>query len=221
MNIGLFGGTFNPIHYGHLRPILEIQEAFCLDTVYFIPSAVPPHKSPHGIADAGDRCQMIRLAIAGQQGFLLSDAELDRPGPSYAIDTVVDFASKFPEGTRLYLVVGLDAFLEIDTWKSYPAFFEQVPFIVMERPVNPAPPPPDPAERIEAFLKKHISEGYRLSENRSCYIHDRKHPVFRGKITALEISSTKIRNLVKQGHSIRYLVPDAVAAYIRSKGLYR
>jgi nicotinate-nucleotide adenylyltransferase len=221
MHIGLFGGTFNPIHFGHLRPILEIKEAFALDRIYFIPSSLPPHKAPTGIADAKDRYHMIELAIAAQTDFMVSDVERDRPGPSYSIDTLYHFQSTLSKTDRLYLILGMDAFLEIDTWKSFEAFFDRVAFIIMNRPVEGSPENPMPDDFLEAFIKGNISSGYRFSAERSCYLHNTKKPIFTATVTGLDISATKIRGLIKQGKSIRYLAPEPVAEFIHAKGLYR
>jgi len=225
MRIGLFGGTFNPIHFGHLRPILEIKESFALDRIYFIPSSLPPHKAPIGIADAKDRYHMIELAVAEQTDFIVSDVERDRPGPSYAIDTIYHFQSTLSETDRLYLILGVDAFLEINTWKSFEAFFDHVAFIVMNRPAERSPEDPMPDRMtnasLEAFVKDKISAKYRFSAEQSCYTHDEKKPVFMVNVTGLNISATKIRDLIKQGKSIRYLVPEPVADFIHTKGLYR
>jgi nicotinate-nucleotide adenylyltransferase len=216
MRIGLFGGTFNPIHFGHLRPILEIKESFALDRIYFIPSSLPPHKALKGIAGAEDRYQMITLAISDQEGFMVSDVELDRPGFSYSIDTVTHFQAEFPGSTRLYLVLGMDAFLEIDTWKSFREFFDRVAFIVMNRPIKKS----TPRHSLDAFIREKLSYDYRFSASRSCYVHDEKQPIFRADVTGLNISATKIRDLVRRGKPIRYLVPEPVAEYIHAKGLY-
>ena len=221
MRIGLFGGTFNPIHFGHLRPVLEIKESFALDRIYFIPSSLPPHKAPIGIADAKDRYHMIELAIAEQTDFMVSDVELDRPGPSYAIDTVCHFQSTLSESDRLYLILGTDAFLEIDTWKSFEVFFDRVAFIVMNRPAERSPEDLITDTSLEAFVKDKISAKYRLSAGQSCYTHDEKKPIFTANVTGLNISATKIRDLIKQGKSICYLVPEPVANFIHTKGLYR
>ncbi|HSM73080.1 MAG TPA: nicotinate (nicotinamide) nucleotide adenylyltransferase, partial [Desulfobacterales bacterium] len=116
--IGLFGGTFNPIHLGHLRSAQEVLEAFDLQRILLIPSALPPHKEPEFLANAADRLAMIRQATLGHTGLSVSDVEITRPGPSYTIDTVRFFKRSLPADTRLFLVVGLDAFLEIDSWKA-------------------------------------------------------------------------------------------------------
>lgn len=221
MRIGLFGGTFNPIHFGHLRPVLEIKESFSLDRVFFIPSALPPHKAATGIAEAQDRYRMIELAIAGQKGFAVSDVELHRPGPSYSIDTVSHFQSSLPDTTRLYLILGVDAFLEIDTWKSFQEFFKRVPFIVMSRPMEePSLQKPLTQHGMDAWIKEKLSEKYRYSPEDSGYLHEEKQPIFKAEVTGLNISATKIRSLVRRGKSVRYLLPDAVAGYIQTKGLY-
>lgn len=222
--IGLFGGTFNPIHRGHLQAIQDVQTAFELDQIYFIPAALPPHKESKGVADAGDRMQMIRLGISNyaalKASVTVSDVELGRCGPSYTIDTVRYFLQVLPENTALYFILGLDAFLEIDTWKSYPDLFRLVTFIVMSRPGA------DPHDNglmwatLEKYLKSKISATYRFSASQSCYVHDQKQPVLILDVSPLDISSTKIRELVKKGFSIESLVPENVEDYIKTKGLY-
>ena len=220
MRIGLLGGTFNPIHNGHLRAGIEVKEAFGLHTIYLIPSAIPPHKSPRGVVDARDRFHMIQLAISNQSNLVASDVELDRPGPSYSIDTVYHFQNTFPKDTQLYLILGTDAFYDIDTWKAYEDFFDLVPMIVMMRPGDRFSVDPKPNSFFENFLKTKISKKYAYSEDRSCFIHPEKQSIFIATITSLDISSTRIRDIICKGHSIRYLVPDPVADYIETKGLY-
>ena len=138
MHVGLFGGTFNPIHNGHLKAIEEVLKGFSLDKSYLIPSAIPPHKEQRNLVDAKDRMEMIRLAVATcpalMESVTVSDVELKRKGPSYTIDTVCHFKSILPKDSRLYLILGLDAFLEIDTWKSYTNLFMLTSFIVIPRP---------------------------------------------------------------------------------------
>lgn len=225
MQIGLFGGTFNPVHFGHLRTILEVRESFGLDRVYFIPSATPPHKTSEEIADALDRYRMLLLAVKNEKGFEVSDVELDRSGPSYSIDTVTHFQTSFPKETRLFMILGLDAFLEIDTWRAYQEFFDRVPIVVMTRPTAAPPIEPgiDPGGKnaVGKYLKEKISDRYRFSEERSCYLHDEKQPIYPVAVTTLDISSTMIRKKLRERKSIRYLAPDGVVSYIRSKGLYR
>ena len=134
MKIGLFGGTFDPIHLGHLRAIKEVSERFGLSKTHLIPAALPPHKPNRDIATAKDRLEMIRLAVGSMAEFEISDIELNRSGPSYTIDTLKHFMAKTGATDQTYLIMGLDAFLEIDTWKAYLEIFKIVPVIIMARP---------------------------------------------------------------------------------------
>ena len=220
MRIGLFGGTFNPFHLGHLKAALEVKKAFSLDQNYIIPSAIPPHKNNLGLVKAGDRREMIRQAVSNHPGLVVSDIELKRSGPSYTIDTVNHFKSTFSEGTRLYLIVGLDAFLEIDTWKSYHDLLRIIPFIVMERPDPKWKDSSRQRQVLEEFLKCRISKGYNFSSSRFGYFHADKQPIFISKLRLLDISSSAIRELIKAGGSIQSLVPPKVESFIKSKGLY-
>ncbi len=221
MRIGLFGGTFNPVHTGHLRAALEVREAFALDEVHLIPSAVPPHKDPRGIAPARHRVAMVRAAAGDQEGFVVSDAELRRRGPSYSVDTVADYRRRLPENGRLFLIIGGDAFREIHTWKSYRRLFEQVAFIVMVRPGARQRATAAELEEIGRCLHRHVDPGYDLQRRGRRFVHDRLQPVAVTEVTRLQISATRIRALIAEGRSIRYLVPDAVMDYIRRQGLYR
>ena len=219
-HIGLFGGTFNPIHSGHIQVIQEVKQGFGLDKIFIIPSALPPHKAPDGLVDAGDRIEMIRLSFSNHPDFSVSDVELNRSGPSYTIDTVRHFKSILPEAAKLFLILGSDAFLEIDTWKSYKDLFLLIPFIVMSRGTQGKNRRVFERKTVEDYLKSKISEGYTLSASQSSYIHKEKQAVFVFDVTPIDISSTKIRNLIKTGRLIKSLVPDIVEAFIKSKGLY-
>ncbi|MGB2929891.1 MAG: nicotinate-nucleotide adenylyltransferase [Desulfobacterales bacterium] len=219
-HIGLFGGTFNPIHLGHIQVIQEVKKGFGLDKIFIIPSALPPHKEPDGLVDAGDRVEMIRLSFSNHPDFAVSDVELKRSGPSYTIDTVRNFKSILPEDTELFLILGLDAFLEIATWKSYKDLFLLIPFIVMSRGTEGEDGTVFGRKTVEDYLKSKISEGYKLSASQSSYVHEEKKPVFVFNVTPIDISSTKIRKLIKNGSTIKTLVPEIVEAFIKSKGLY-
>ena len=224
MRVGLFGGTFNPIHNGHLKAIKEVQKGFSLDKSYLIPSAIPPHKEQGNLVDAKDRMEMIRLAVATcpalMESVTVSDVELRRKGPSYTIDTVCHFKSILPKDSRLYLILGLDAFLEIDTWKSYTDLFMLTSFIVISRPGAGSADRSATLRSIENYLKKSISHGYNHSFAQSCYIHPDKQPVFFFDVSPIDISSTKIRKLINQGMSIKSLVPGKVEKFIKTKRLY-
>lgn len=220
MRIGLFGGTFNPVHYGHLRVALEVCEAFSLDVCNLIPSFEPPHKTTANLARAEDRLNMIRAAIAGTPCFQVSDAEINRSGPSYTIDTVRHFQAAASSASDLYLMIGRDAFQELHTWKSVDLLLETIPLIVMNRPTEHN----GGLDRkvIEAYLNTHVPGGsYRYSEIDACFSDAKKPPIYFFDVTLLDISSTDIRQRVREGRSIRYLVPSQVDAYINDKGLYR
>ncbi len=221
MRIGLFGGTFNPIHRGHLRAALEVKKSFNLDQVFLIPAALPPHKTPGAVANADDRLKMIRLAIEGHSGITVSDVELNRPGTSYTIDTVYHFKRTFVDDSRIYLIMGLDAFLEINSWKSHAELLEQITFIVMARPDEDYPDARQGWKILENYLKFTLSEDYELQAEPGCYRSEGKPPIHIIDIDALDISSTKIRENVRKKKTIEHLVPARVAEFIQSKGLYR
>lgn len=220
MRIGLFGGTFNPVHFGHLRSALEVKEGFELDEIILIPAALPPHKSPGEVADAADRLHMLSLALEDTADFRLSDVELRRAGPSYTIDTVYYFKRTLPAESRIFLIMGLDAFLEIDTWKSYKELLIQVPFIVINRPKAGNGAHEFRWKALENYLKAKISADYAFVESRPGFRSPTGQPVYVFEVTALDISSTDVRKLVKEGRSIEYLVPQKVAEFIKSKGIY-
>jgi nicotinate-nucleotide adenylyltransferase len=218
--IGLFGGTFNPIHLGHLRVAQEVKQGFGLERIYFIPSAIPPHKGISDLAKAQDRYQMLAEAIYDNPGFVASDVELKREGRSYTIDTVRHFQSILEKDTPCYLIVGSDAFLEIDTWKDFRDLLDLIPLIVMKRP-SEIPGSGDFYNRLGHYLRMSVTDGYELSENCACFRHAAKQPIYLFDVTPLDISSTNIRILIQRGASAKYLIPDSVGKYIQTKGLYK
>ena len=220
MRFGLFGGTFNPVHLGHLRAALEVKEGFELEEIFLIPAALPPHKIPGEVVDASERLQMLNLALEDTAGLRVSDIELKRSGPSYTIDTVNHFKSVLPEKSKIYLVMGLDAFLEIDSWKSYEELLMQLPIIVISRPKTSRRLNGAGWEIMAEYLKSCISENYEFSELQSCYLASDKQPIYIFEVTALDISSTRIRSMIREGRSIKYLVPRKAAEFINSRGLY-
>jgi nicotinate-nucleotide adenylyltransferase len=210
--IGLFGGTFNPIHLGHLRGAEEVRESFGLRTVVFIPAALPPHKSPEEVAEVKHRLEMVRLAVTTNSSFSLSDVEIKRPGRSYSIDTIRHFREEYPEG-HLYFILGGDAFTEIETWKEFRSLFSLCNFIVMARPGFWKTPLP-------AQLPEALKQVLRYDREVSGWVHNSGHTLHFQEITFLDISSTKVRELLERGESVRYLIPGEVGAYIRRYGLY-
>lgn len=219
--IGLLGGTFNPVHFGHLRSAVEVQTGFALESVCFIPSAIPPHKDSSGVADAMDRLEMIRMAISDCSALTVSDVELKRSGPSYTIDTVKHFKSFQTDQTDYYLIVGLDAFLEIDTWKSFQELFCLVPFIVMSRPGLNYEASAAELKNLGDFLNAKISKGYYFTKQDSCYMHEVNKPVYVFEVSRIDISSTKIRRMAQKGEPICFLVPANVELFIKSRELYK
>jgi nicotinate-nucleotide adenylyltransferase len=220
MHIGLFGGTFNPIHRGHLWAASEVIKRFNLDQIFLIPAALPPHKTPGAVANADDRLEMIHLAITDLSGLTVSDVELNRAGPSYTIDTVRHFKNTLADDSRIYLIMGLDAFLEIDTWKSYAELLEQIAFIVMARPNEDCPDAEQGWKILEKYLKSTLSADHEFITARGCYTSESKPPIHIVDIDAMDISSTKIRQKIKTKKTIGDLVPPAVAEFIQLKGLY-
>ncbi|MFZ0614805.1 MAG: nicotinate-nucleotide adenylyltransferase [Desulfobacterales bacterium] len=220
MNIGLFGGTFNPVHIGHLRAALEVTQGFPLDECHLIPSAMPPHKAAAGLIDATLRYDLLCRAVADCDGLKVSDIELKRSGPSYTIDTVRLFREMLPDTARLFLLVGLDAFLELDTWKSYRTLLKTVAFIVMSRPEPGMQRPSERWQALDRFLRAAISEEYAGSQERSVFSHPLLMPIHVFDVTMLDISSSRIRELIRNGRSVRYLLPAEVLEIVSSRGLY-
>lgn len=237
---GLFGGTFNPLHRGHLAVILHVKEAFNLDTIHLIPSAIPPHKTTTDLAPAADRFNMVERSVADISGLVASDVEILRKGPSFTIDTVQQFVNDTPPTTELRLIVGSDAFFEMDTWKKGRAIFSLIPIIVMIRPGEEKQ-----AKDVASFLQDVISNNYRPtngeeffsapissdfisgstsgSDSRSDYSSDSKSgvkPVYICKVPEIEISSTLIRQQVKLHLPVAALVPRPVEKIIIQQGLY-
>ncbi len=221
MRIGLFGGTFNPIHRGHLWAAAEVKKGFDLDEISLIPAALPPHNTPSSVANADDRLEMIHLATADLSGLTVSDVELNRPGPSYTIDTVRHFKNRLSDDSRIYLIMGLDAFLEIDTWKSYAELLEEIAFIVMARPNADCPDADRGWKLLEKYLKSTLSADYEFLTDRGCHTSEGRQPIYIVDIDAMDISSTQIRQNIKTNQTIGDLVPPRVAEFIQSKGLYR
>jgi len=220
---GLFGGTFNPIHLGHLRVAEDVRARFDLEKIVFIPSAIPPHKDMNGLADARSRYAMITIALSDCPDYVASDVEIHRQGPSYTIDTIAYFQNHQPADAPYYLIVGMDAFLEITTWKAWQHLFNLIPVIVMTRPKAAGDasdaPLSDPLAEMERYIHAHMDIGYSLQE--SYFIHKTKQPIYLAHVTPIDISSSAIRDRIRQGRSIQSLVPDSVLEYIKQKGLYK
>lgn len=219
--IGLFGGTFNPIHLGHIKTVLEVKTSFRLDTVYLIPSSQPPHKTNHEIAAAADRMAMLKIAVSRLAELEVSETEINRSGLSYSVETVAEFNRRFPGTSGLFFILGLDAFVEIHTWKAYQHLFEQVSFIVMTRPGSKRRQAPSAGETLQAFLDARISKGYIFESATGCFRHPALQPVRLFETTPVAISSTEIRRRIMHKQPFDHLLPEGVADYIIRKGLYQ
>jgi nicotinate-nucleotide adenylyltransferase len=226
MRAGLFGGTFNPIHNGHLAVADAVLRRFPLDRLYFIPCRVPPHKNPDYLAPAGDRARMVRLALPADPRYHLSDVEIQRQGPSYTIDTVRRFRRWMLPGTGLYLLTGLDAFVEMHTWKQFARLLERVTPVVVARRLNdPAngdgAPAGDEAVHLDGYIRSRLCGDYAWRHDRQCWQTPGGARIHWLSMPVMDVSSSLVRQRVGDRTAIDDLVPAAVAAYIEQKELYR
>ncbi len=195
--LGIMGGTFDPIHYGHLLMAEEAREAFALDQVVFVPNGQPVHKKKYLVSPPEDRYAMTVLATASNPYFSCSRAEIDRPGPSYAVDTVRQFREEHSDLDALYFISGADAILEIMSWHEPEALMQMCLFIAVTRP------------------------GFVLGR-----LHEILEAQFLPRVSflpipGLEISSTDLRRRAREGRSLKYLTPEAVERYIQEHRLYQ
>ena len=215
--IGILGGTFNPIHFGHLRMAQELAESLNLNEVRFIPVANPPHKLVPEIS-AEHRAAMVQLAIAHNPIFSFDNRELTRAGASYTIDTLQSLRSELGNSTSLILFMGSDAFTQLNTWHRWREIIQLCHIALAQRPLSHQRPhiaANEPlAKSLENFLHNHYTENADdLHTSPAGFI-------IRQKITALDISSTAIRDTLLHQHSANYLLPDNVNDYIHTHQLY-
>lgn len=212
--IGVLGGTFDPIHYGHLRLAEELGERLRLEEVRFFPSGTPPHRGAPAVT-ADHRLAMARLATAGNARFTVDDRELRRAGPGYTFDTLKDLRAELGGARPLALLLGADAFLEFATWHRWREIFGLAHVAVAHRPGFPVE---RWAERMPEPLAREYS-GRLMQQPLAIHLSPAGGIVI-VPFTALEISATAIRDMLRAGASPRYLLPGAVLDYIRSHGLY-
>lgn len=207
--IGLLGGTFDPVHNGHLQIAETALTSLSLNQILFIPAAVPPHKPDRVITPFSVRVDMLRLALQGRQQMELTRIEESLPKPSYTIDTIRELQRLNPDPDYFYCI-GLDAFLEIDTWKSYSSLLNSIHFIVVLRSGYLT-------SSIDLFLQQlgYQHEGEYWINNRST-----RRIYFISK-EIVDVSSSMIRDYIKKNRSIRQLLPGIVADYIKNSRLYR
>ncbi len=201
MRIGLFGGSFNPIHMGHLIMAEHILEAAELDRIIFIPAAQPPHKEM-GLKDSSEhRYKMVELAIADNPNFEITDIEIKRDAISYTVDTVHQLKERYPDD-KLYFIIGSDTFYELPSWRNVPGILEVVNFLVVRRP---------------GFAQQQLQNLDQALED-FAVIHDTEISLIDAPL--IQISSTFIRQKMAAGQSIRYLVPDVVRDFIEARDLF-
>lgn len=213
MRLGILGGTFDPIHYGHLRVAEEAWEVLELERVLLIPGASPPHKGKRDISPFNDRFAMTIMAAEESPVLEATDLEGRREGFSYSIDTLKEIHRIYGPGLELFFIIGMDAFLEIKSWKKHKDLFKQTNFVVIKRPGFPD----------EAFgpLVLSMDMGFRKGKKINSYeLPSSGYSVIYKESTLLDISSTRIRELIATGRSIRFLVPEPIRLYIKEKGLY-
>lgn len=206
--IGVFGGMFDPIHYGHLRSAFEMLQVLRFDEIRFMPCGDPPHRA-ETCANAGHRLEMVRVAVEGQAGFVVDDRELRREGPSYSIDTLLSLREEFPQRS-LGLILGMDAFLGLPRWHRWREILDVAHIIVAHRPGWRAPDIGPLGDMLTDSGTHRVDDLHEQTHGR-IHIH---------AVTQLEISSTEIRELVEAGRDPRFLMPDAVREVISATGCY-
>lgn len=224
MRLGIMGGTFDPIHLGHLRAAEEIYWAFGLDRIIFVPAARPPHKDEVVVASALHRYEMVSLATVFTPYFTVSSIEITRPGKSYSVETVREFQKLSGRNTSLYFVVGVDAFLGMSGWRHARELIALARVIVTARPGWRL----DEVERLltpeqRKILGNPTFRYLKISDIDPERVEREFEPrqVLLVEVVSLDIASREIRQLVEQGRSIRHLVPDTVAAYMAKNRLYQ
>ncbi|MFM8734444.1 MAG: nicotinate-nucleotide adenylyltransferase [Pirellulales bacterium] len=205
MRIGIFGGSFNPVHVGHLIAAECCREQARLDRVVFVPAAIPPHKQGHHLADPADRVAMIQLAIGGQASFSVSTVELDRGGVSFTIDTLAELAGRHP-ADELLLLLGPDSLAQLPTWREPRQILDGWAVVAVER---------EGLDDVAAVVRSEPLASLLGPEHAARIIATRV------RMPAIGIRASHLRAAVASSHSIRYRTPRAVEAYIDSHGLYR
>jgi nicotinate-nucleotide adenylyltransferase len=212
--LGVLGGTFDPVHSAHLRLALELAQALDLGQVRFIPTGTPPHRAAPGV-EGRHRLEMVRLAIAGNPLFEADDREIRRQGISYTFDTLTELRADF-EDRALCLLMGADAFAALTTWHRWPELFELAHVVIAHRPGHPL-------DEMQASLPAPLRKAYleRLVPDSGVLRVARAGSILTREITALDVSATRVRQMLAQGRSARYLVPESVLEYIARNHLYK
>ena len=208
----VFGGSFNPIHYGHLLLADDLLEILALDRVLFVPAKHPPHKDPSRLAAPEERLAMVRLATEGHRGFEVSDMELARPGPSFTVDTLAALARP---GQALFLVVGSETFLDLLAWRDPRRVAQLAQLVIVPRVGSPFDTASEAAQKVlrEIGVEGGFTtvDGGRVPER----------GVIVSRAASMPISASELRRRVREGRSLAFRLPPVVADYIRARGLYR
>lgn len=212
MRLGILGGTFDPIHFGHLRIAEEICEEMDLEKVLLIPGGLPPHKYEKSITPFHDRLAMTRIAAQDSSLLEVLDLEGRRNGPSYSIETLREIHRLYKDNVDIFFIIGMDAFLEINTWKEYKNLFKESNFVVLKRPGFSF-------EELEPFIIS-MEVGFKRMSDSNTFATPSGNLLIYKEATLMDISSTRIREMVAAGRSIRFLLPEAVRVYIIEKSLY-
>lgn len=213
MHIAIMGGTFNPIHYGHLRAAEEVRECLAIDRIIFVPAFLPPHKEDDLLTTSEDRFEMVRLAIKDNPNFEVSDIEIKRGGKSYSIDTVLLLQNEMPSA-EISFIVGTDSFNDITTWHEYERLLETINLVVVARHGYPA-------KKIGEVLPERVARQFECDAEKNRYMHKDGKTITYIATTVMDISASDIRRRVNDGMSVKYLLPPAIERYIMGKGLYR
>ncbi len=201
-SVGIFGGTFNPIHLGHLLVAQEVREKYGLKQVVFIPVYLPPHKSAKGVIEPKHRLNMIKKAIQGNPYFKVSNVEIARKGKSYTFDTIQFFRRRLGKGAPLFFITGSDALNTLHHWYKIEQLLALCQFIIVPRPGHPMPP-------AKRFLAQRLFSKKML---------ERIHYT---KLKVVDISSSEIRRMVRDKRDVSYLVSKPIADYMKSHQLYK
>jgi nicotinate-nucleotide adenylyltransferase len=212
--IGILGGTFDPVHVGHVETAVAAQRALDRDTVLVMPSGMPPHRQQQPLASRFHRFAMVALAVNGVPRLAVSDLEIGEAGPSYTFDTLTRLHASGVKGSQIFFITGADAFAEIETWSRYPDVLDMAHFVVVSRPGHPAPGIADAVPSLAHRLRPGARDGSSAVASAlqlDIYVVDAPTP---------DISSTDVRRRLSAGESIEGLVPEAVRIYIAQHGLY-
>ena len=209
MKIGIFGGTFNPIHFGHLRPIEEVRENFNLNKILFVLAKNPPHKFSKNILPANVRFEILKIALEDNPYFFSSDIEIKRKGKSYTYDTLIEI-KEIHKNDEIFLIIGKDSFYDLKTWYKWKEILKLVDIIVLNRKISK-----------RSYEEENYMEtlGYKKINN-SIYENESKRKVYLFENSIIEVSSSKIRENFKKGLSNRYLIPEKALKFIVENKFY-